>query len=260
MQGDRLSRPALYALLPEDQRDSFKRRTRGNQAHRDGGERGRGARFRLLYQGKVEQQQSVRLLLSFGKVLSRFRYDLLAERQIRTRKSRIVRGKKLFYPPKRARGERHALSLRLPSGGRGALPLFRAENLPGQQPHARHRLGGAGKTPGRRDVRRAPRLAQRRQSARPLYLQDGCGSRGRADDHARLCGRQHRLSQPVQRRGAGGRRIKIYGTKGEIEGFTEDGYFTVRLYNPANILFDERRETIADDIAGDNLTAETAAS
>lgn len=49
-----------------------------------------------------------------------------------------------------------------------------------------------------------------------------------------------------------GRRIKIYGTKGEIEGFTEDGYFTVRLYNPANILFDERRETIADDIAGDN--------
>lgn len=164
MQGDRLSRPALYALLPEDQRDSFKRRTRGNQAHRDGGERGRGARFRLLYQGKVEQQQSVRLLLSFGKVLSRFRYDLLAERQIRTRKSRIVRGKKLFYPPKRARGERHALSLRLPSGGRGALPLFRAENLPGQQPHARHRLGGAGKTPGRRDVRRAPRLAQRRQS------------------------------------------------------------------------------------------------
>lgn len=49
-----------------------------------------------------------------------------------------------------------------------------------------------------------------------------------------------------------GRRIKVYGTKGEIDGFTEDGYFTVRLYNEKNILFDERRETITDDIEGDN--------
>ncbi|MGN1077457.1 MAG: gfo/Idh/MocA family oxidoreductase, partial [Candidatus Gallimonas sp.] len=49
-----------------------------------------------------------------------------------------------------------------------------------------------------------------------------------------------------------GRRIKIYGTKGEIDGFTEDGYFTVRLYNSENILFNERRETISEDIAGDN--------
>lgn len=49
-----------------------------------------------------------------------------------------------------------------------------------------------------------------------------------------------------------GRRIKVYGTKGEIDGFTEDGYFTVRLYNSKNILFDERRESVTEDIAGDN--------
>ena len=49
-----------------------------------------------------------------------------------------------------------------------------------------------------------------------------------------------------------GRRIKIYGTYGEIEGFTEDASFVVRTYNPQNILFNEEKVDIKDDVAGDN--------
>ena len=49
-----------------------------------------------------------------------------------------------------------------------------------------------------------------------------------------------------------GRRIKIYGTKGEIEGFTEDSSFYVRLYNPDNILFTERKEDVTNEIVNDN--------
>ena len=49
-----------------------------------------------------------------------------------------------------------------------------------------------------------------------------------------------------------GRSVKIYGTLGEIEGFTEDNAFKVRTYNKYNILFNERTETITENIAGDN--------
>lgn len=49
-----------------------------------------------------------------------------------------------------------------------------------------------------------------------------------------------------------GRRIKIYGTLGEIEGFTEDNFFFVRTYNASNILYDERKIEITEDILGDN--------
>lgn len=49
-----------------------------------------------------------------------------------------------------------------------------------------------------------------------------------------------------------GRRIKIYGSLGEIEGFSEDGSFKVRKYNPENLLYDETEIKITDDIANDN--------
>lgn len=49
-----------------------------------------------------------------------------------------------------------------------------------------------------------------------------------------------------------GRSVKIYGTAGEIEGFTEDNAFKVRTYNKFNILYNERTETITDDIRNDN--------
>lgn len=49
-----------------------------------------------------------------------------------------------------------------------------------------------------------------------------------------------------------GRRIKIYGTKGEIEGFTEGNGFVIRTYNEKNILFNEEKVEISEDIAGDN--------
>lgn len=49
-----------------------------------------------------------------------------------------------------------------------------------------------------------------------------------------------------------GRSVKIYGTLGEIEGFTEDNAFKVRTYNKYNILFNERMEKITENIAGDN--------
>ena len=49
-----------------------------------------------------------------------------------------------------------------------------------------------------------------------------------------------------------GRFVKIYGTLGEIEGFTEDGAFQVRTYNKYNTLFNERTEKIEEDICNDN--------
>lgn len=49
-----------------------------------------------------------------------------------------------------------------------------------------------------------------------------------------------------------GRSIKVYGTLGEIEGFTEDSAFKVRTYNKYNILFNERTEKITEDIRNDN--------
>ena len=49
-----------------------------------------------------------------------------------------------------------------------------------------------------------------------------------------------------------GRSIKVYGTVGEIEGFTEDGAFQVRTYNKFNILYHERTEKITEDIRNDN--------
>lgn len=37
-----------------------------------------------------------------------------------------------------------------------------------------------------------------------------------------------------------GRKIHIYGTEGEIEGFFEDSRFVVRKYNPVSLLYDEK--------------------
>ncbi len=49
-----------------------------------------------------------------------------------------------------------------------------------------------------------------------------------------------------------GRHTKIYCTKGEIEGFTEENCFYVRKYNQDNILYDERKVEITEDILDDN--------
>ncbi len=48
-----------------------------------------------------------------------------------------------------------------------------------------------------------------------------------------------------------GRRIKVYGTKGEIEGFTEDNFFVVRHYNPDNILYIEKTVKITEAASDD---------
>ncbi len=45
-----------------------------------------------------------------------------------------------------------------------------------------------------------------------------------------------------------GRRVKIYGELGEIEGFTEDNAFFVRTYNERNILMNERKVDISQEI------------
>lgn len=48
-----------------------------------------------------------------------------------------------------------------------------------------------------------------------------------------------------------GRRIKIYGSLGEIEGFTEDNAYALRRYNADNILFTEQTVKITEQIDGD---------
>lgn len=48
-----------------------------------------------------------------------------------------------------------------------------------------------------------------------------------------------------------GRHIHIVGTLGEIEGFLEDNKFKVRLYNPANCLYTERKVVITGVEEGD---------
>ena len=59
----------------------------------------------------------------------------------------------------------------------------------------------------------------------------------------------HSLISSVSR---AGRRIKVYGAKGEIEGFTEDNKFTLRQYTPENISFIEKIIELNDDTEGDN--------
>lgn len=55
-----------------------------------------------------------------------------------------------------------------------------------------------------------------------------------------------------------GRRIKVYGTKGEIEGFSEEYQYTVRLYNSHTILYDERVVKLAEDAdAGNHYGGDT---
>lgn len=48
-----------------------------------------------------------------------------------------------------------------------------------------------------------------------------------------------------------GRNVHIIGTKGEIQGFLEENKFTVRTYNPANCLWNERVEEITGIVEGD---------
>lgn len=50
----------------------------------------------------------------------------------------------------------------------------------------------------------------------------------------------------------GGRRIMVYGTKGELEGFSEDGKFKVRLYNPSDLMFTEKIIDISDPLQTQN--------
>ena len=49
-----------------------------------------------------------------------------------------------------------------------------------------------------------------------------------------------------------GRRIKIYGSLGEIEGFSEDEKFIIRKYNPQNLLYTEKEIAITENIENDN--------
>ena len=42
-----------------------------------------------------------------------------------------------------------------------------------------------------------------------------------------------------------GRKIHIFSTKGEIEGFFEDSRYKKRLYNPNNLLYKEEEKTIS---------------
>ncbi len=49
-----------------------------------------------------------------------------------------------------------------------------------------------------------------------------------------------------------GRRVKIYGELGEIEGFTEENCFYVRTYNEKNILMNERMVDVSKEIVDIN--------
>lgn len=58
----------------------------------------------------------------------------------------------------------------------------------------------------------------------------------------------HSLISSVAR---AGRRIKVYGTKGEIEGFSEDNCFYLRQYTPENISYKETKFDVSKELKGD---------